>query len=253
MLTEFSLSIASELVSSEDQFPVDFNQAWTWLGYSMKRDAKQFLLKNFSLDFDYVMLQPELGTLAVPRPSERIYLTVEAFKMFAMMAGTKQGKEVRKYFLECERIAKSKTQIQLPDEVELATLYLEAAIEKKRLAAELVVVKAQLEEQAPKVLLAKELLISKHANVDIGEYSRLTYDAIKLGRNKLFDKLRELNIFMEEPKRNLPYQYFMDKGYFEVIQVARGTTGYYDAKVLVTPLGQEYLLKKLTTLLVAVR
>lgn len=39
---------------------------------------------------------------------EKIELTVECFKSLGMMAGTEKGKAIRKYFLECERIAKQK-------------------------------------------------------------------------------------------------------------------------------------------------
>lgn len=42
------------------------------------------------------------------RPSEEIRLTVDCFKQWGMMSGTAEGKQVRRYFLECERIAKLK-------------------------------------------------------------------------------------------------------------------------------------------------
>ena len=35
------------------------------------------------------MLQPELGTFAVPRPNERYALTVDAFKTWAMLSDSK--------------------------------------------------------------------------------------------------------------------------------------------------------------------
>jgi anti-repressor protein len=105
-MANFSLALASSLNNSADAFPVDFDRAWQWLGYSEKRVAKQFLLKNLELDLDYLVLQPQLATFDVPRPTEQIRLTVEAFKTWGMMAGTEQGKQVRKYFLECERVAK---------------------------------------------------------------------------------------------------------------------------------------------------
>ena len=69
---------------------------------------------GFEIGID-ILINQELGSLAVPRPTQQIYLTVECFKMWGMMAGTQQGKEVRKYFLECERIAKSKVYTKLHD------------------------------------------------------------------------------------------------------------------------------------------
>jgi phage anti-repressor protein len=105
---DFSLTTADFLYASDNPFPVKFDLAWQWLGYAHKRDAKQFILKNFEESVDYQVLQPRLGTLDDPRPKEQIYLTVEAFKTWGMLAGTEQGKLVRKYFLECEKIAKEK-------------------------------------------------------------------------------------------------------------------------------------------------
>jgi len=113
MLPEFSIQTASQLVNSNQEFPVDFDRVWRWLGYSEKRTAKQFLLKNLELDIDYTVLQPPLGTLAVPNPERVIQLTVEAFKMWAMMAGTAQGKQVRLYFLECEKQLKQERQLSI--------------------------------------------------------------------------------------------------------------------------------------------
>lgn len=43
-MSTFSLAIASELTNSDNQFPVDFNRAWAWLGYSAKDKAKRSLL-----------------------------------------------------------------------------------------------------------------------------------------------------------------------------------------------------------------
>jgi anti-repressor protein len=143
-LSNFTLALASSLNNSADVFPVDFDRAWQWLGYSEKRVAKQFLLKNLELDLDYLVLQPQLATFDVPRPTEQIRLTVEAFKTWGMMAGTEQGKQVRKYFLECERIAKSAT-----PKTHIEALEAWVASEKLRLTAE---ARLQLTEPIYKVV-----------------------------------------------------------------------------------------------------
>jgi phage anti-repressor protein len=116
----FSLTTASILLDSSEQFPVDFDWAWQWLGYGKKSDAKEALLnKGFVVGVD-LRIDPQLGTLDNPRPTERITLTVDCFKTWGMMAGTEQGKQVRKYFLECERIAKGKiTTLDLLQEIDL--------------------------------------------------------------------------------------------------------------------------------------
>lgn len=92
---------------TSDPFPVDFDRAWQWLGYSRKDHAKTALLSSgFVEGFDFSRIS---GESTGGRPSEDIRLTIDCFKQWGMMAGTEQGKQIRRYFLECERIAKLKT------------------------------------------------------------------------------------------------------------------------------------------------
>lgn len=89
------------LVKSTDLFPVDFDNAWGWLEYSRKDHAKTCFDKaGFIEDVDF---SRNLGKSLGGRPAEQIYLTVDCFKMFCMMAGTAKGQKIRLYFLECER------------------------------------------------------------------------------------------------------------------------------------------------------
>ena len=92
------------LLQSTDEFPVDFDDAWRWIGYSRKGAAKEALLNAGFIDgIDFRVFPNDLKNSKVGRPSEQIRLTVDCFKSFAMMAGTEVGRQVRQYFLECER------------------------------------------------------------------------------------------------------------------------------------------------------
>ncbi len=98
----FSQDLAEQLHNSKEQFPVDFDYAWLWLGYAKKQNAKDTLLNNFEEGVDF-----SRGSVKSPtggRPSECILLSVDCFKSMGMMAGTEQGKKVRRHFLECERL-----------------------------------------------------------------------------------------------------------------------------------------------------
>lgn len=116
---EFSHELALALVRSVDPFPIDFDDAWQWVGYSTKQKAKNKLLNHFEQEVDYTINQ------TVKRVNgnhgggstryEAIQLTVDCFKSFGMMAGTDKGKEIRRYFLECERIAKEAVAAQLAE------------------------------------------------------------------------------------------------------------------------------------------
>lgn len=104
-MSEFNITLAQEFVESTDPFPVDFDLAWQWMGFATKASAKR-VLSQFEKGVDYstrMLKNPSAG-----RPSELIFLSIDAFKSMGMMAGTEQGKAIRRYFLDCEKIAKQK-------------------------------------------------------------------------------------------------------------------------------------------------
>lgn len=114
-MTEFSLAIAQKLFTSKEQFPIDFGDAWKWLKYSREDSAKRFLLDNLEnlIDFHINVERREnissshFGGKQVTY-AEKVKLSIEGFKNWAMMSKTETGKQVRKYFLECEKIAEEK-------------------------------------------------------------------------------------------------------------------------------------------------
>lgn len=126
---EFSHELALSLVQSTEQFPVDFDAGWKWLGYSTKQKAKNKLTNNFEQGIDYQLnqmvkrVEGNRGGGSVR--FESINLSVDCFKSLAMMAGTAKGKEVRRYFLECERIAKQAVEIVPAQAQEIERLKLE--------------------------------------------------------------------------------------------------------------------------------
>lgn len=111
----FSLAIAQDLYNSDDEFPIDFEVASEWLGYYQKSDALDNFKKcGFSENLDWrsfkdTSLKPKGG-----RPKKIIKLTCECLKIWGMMSGTAKGKEIRKYFLQCEKIAKAAIAEQQP-------------------------------------------------------------------------------------------------------------------------------------------
>jgi phage anti-repressor protein len=120
---KFSHELALSLIQSTELFPVNFEEGWRWIGYSTKQKAKIKLLNNFESGIDY--LTEWVKNSCAGRPSESFQLTIDCFKSLAMMAGTERGKEVRKYFLKCERIAKQAVETIPAQAQELERLKLE--------------------------------------------------------------------------------------------------------------------------------
>lgn len=106
-----SKDLVQQLINSSESFPVDFDDAWKWLGYARKDLGLRRLKKYFSAGQDFSFLQSEeaqkQGERTVTARIDKYFLTVECFKELGMLAQTEQGKLVRKYYLECERIIKT--------------------------------------------------------------------------------------------------------------------------------------------------
>ncbi len=135
---EFSHELALALVQSTERFPVDFDTAWKWIGYSTKQKAKNKLTNNFELSIDYHINQ----TVKLVKRSqgggseiENIRLNIDCFKSLGMMAGTTKGKEVRRYFLECERISKIAVETIPAQSQEIERLKLELQVAQAQTAA----------------------------------------------------------------------------------------------------------------------
>lgn len=109
-MSEFNITLAQEFVESTDPFPVDFDLAWQWIGYSTKQKAKMKLVKSFILGTDYAVNQKvkrvEGNNGGGSVRYEEILLSIDCFKSLGMMANTEQGKIIRQYFLECEKAIK---------------------------------------------------------------------------------------------------------------------------------------------------
>ncbi|EAY24700.1 hypothetical protein [Microscilla marina] len=108
-------------LQSHQAFPVDFDAFWQWCGFARKDSAKRTLENNFTKDVDFnlhnVVEVRKEGKRKVKRQVEQITLTIDCAKSFAMLAQTEKGREVRLYFLECEKrlkaLTKGKNKLQI--------------------------------------------------------------------------------------------------------------------------------------------
>lgn len=103
----FSQELAIAFYESKESYPIDLDDAWQWLGYNQKSDCLTKLKNNFEEGEDFTA--KSLKSPSGGRPRACVMLTIECFKSMGMMAGTSQGKAIRKYFLECERLAKARS------------------------------------------------------------------------------------------------------------------------------------------------
>lgn len=93
--------IISQLESTED-FPIALSEVWEWLGYPRKDHAvRSFKDLEMAESIDFIQF-PNSGENSL-KASNEIKMTVDCFKLWAMSARTKKGKEVRLYYLQVEK------------------------------------------------------------------------------------------------------------------------------------------------------
>jgi phage anti-repressor protein len=91
------------LLNETNPFPVDFDEAWEWIGYSRKDHAKYGLLQNFENEVDFHVPNIRDMKKTSRYNPEKIYMTLDCFKSFCMLANTERGKQVRLYYLNLEK------------------------------------------------------------------------------------------------------------------------------------------------------
>lgn len=143
-----------------------------------------------------------------------------------------------------EYINKLENKLKEKDIPKLPATYLEALEALVESEKQKQIQAKQLEEQKPLVNFANTISQSSDS-ISIGDFAKLVKDEnIKLGRNKLFQWLRDNKYLMKD---NKPYQKYIDNKYFEIIEYSYKTP-YGDKigmKTLVTGIGQIKLVEKL--------
>jgi phage anti-repressor protein/phage antirepressor YoqD-like protein len=244
-----------EIVQTTEEFPVDFDQAWQWIGYSTKGNAKKILEENFIKGVDFNLIKKNKvqieGNREIDRPYEAIFLTVDCFKSFCMMARTEKGKEVRKYYIQIEkswntikRITTGALQMcqergnaarqYLPGPLEgieigksrvqrINKLHRQINMLQQQIEAELEGEITELTAEIGQLKLENRALMLK---VSFSGFAPDPESALSMsktaavinrpgyGRNRIFALLREEGI---TDSKNIPHQDYLDQGYFKVV------------------------------------
>jgi len=102
------LPISKETIGNSAVNTIDGRKLHAFLG--IKKDYSDWIkvqIKRAHLveNEDFVVLPQKGENLSGGRPSLEYHLTLEAGKHISMMSGANKGKEVRDYFIECEKRA----------------------------------------------------------------------------------------------------------------------------------------------------
>jgi anti-repressor protein len=118
--------------------------------------------------------------------------------------------------------------------------YLEALKELVVYVEKSNILEGQLAIAAPKIEFFDAVADSKDA-IEMGQVAKVLNCGI--GRNKLFDVLRQKQILMND---NVPYQQYVDRGYFRVVEQKYNTpdgTVHVTTKTLVYQKGLQFILR----------
>ena len=101
----------------------------------------------------------------------------------------------------------------------------------------------KIQTDKPKVEFA-EAVGSCKETISVGHFANILFDTygIKMGRNKLFKWMKENRILKKD---TTPYQSFLNKGWFEVIEIPIPKLGRYEFVTRITPKGQQCLFHKI--------
>lgn len=135
-------------------------------------------------------------------------VTLDCAKELAMLSRVEKGKQARKYFIECEKIAKDiqETNPRVPKTFREALLLAaeqQEVIEKQILRIEVMKPKEQFYDQ----------VTGSETCFDMADVAKVCN--LGIGRSTLFQFLRDNKILR---KNNTPYQQNIDNGYFRVIE-----------------------------------
>ena len=107
--TEQQLFVASFycfLNYQKNDFVIDLDNIWVWLGFNQKSAAKRVLEKNFTVDSDYKYSLSTLGeekkTTRGGSNKEKIMLSIKTFKLLCLKTGTTKADQIHEYYINLE-------------------------------------------------------------------------------------------------------------------------------------------------------
>jgi hypothetical protein len=93
---------------NKNDFVIDLDNVWKWLGFSQKVNAKLLLEKHFTNNTDYKKLllsqQKQDDKTHGGHNKEIFMLSIDTFKKFCLKAGTKKADEIHDYYIKLENV-----------------------------------------------------------------------------------------------------------------------------------------------------
>jgi len=130
-----------------NDFVIDLDDVWKWLGFKQKYNAERILQNNFILDIDYNNLAPLLGGASSSTNDKwgghnikKRFLTIKCFKSLCLKSQTNKAAEIHNYYIKLEELLHEvleeeaielKQQLLIKDQT-IATIEQQTLIEKQK-------------------------------------------------------------------------------------------------------------------------
>ena len=131
-----------------DDYIVDLDNIWKWLGFNQKVKAKYLLEKNFELEKDYKKSLSQVGkqtnieitnknfataaSVAKTKGGQNIqkyYLNIKTFKSLCLKAQTKKADEIHEYYIKLDELIQ---EVLEEEAIEMKNKYIHYLLEIKR-------------------------------------------------------------------------------------------------------------------------
>jgi hypothetical protein len=120
--------------NQRNDFVIDLDNIWKWIGFSSKYNSKRLLEKNFVMNNDYkiLLLQDEKRDIYTQggHNKEIILLTIRTFKLFCLKAGTEKAAQIHEYYIKMEETLQEVIQEE-SDELKLQLEHKDKELENK--------------------------------------------------------------------------------------------------------------------------
>jgi hypothetical protein len=181
---------------NKNDFVIDLDNVWSWLGFGQKVKAKSLLEKNFISNKDYKLLLSQQGkqnnNTQGGHNKETFLLNVKTFKLLCIKAGTKKANEIHEYFINLEEILQEilvEESNELKLQLEQQKTEIQLLEDKKNQEYD-----AKLEKQ--KILEREKILLKEYATagaifyiIKVKSFDNGTY-IVKVGESRIGVKER---------------------------------------------------------------
>ncbi len=101
----FVTNFYTHLNYNKNDFIINLDDIWKWIGFSRKDPAKRLLDKFFVKNIDYIIVKQNIEkNQHGGQNKETILLTINCFRKFCLKADTKKADEIQDYYVKLETL-----------------------------------------------------------------------------------------------------------------------------------------------------